>query len=99
MIEVSKSKKRNAENNKGDVKAKKFKVNDAKNKVKKDFKGKKFEKPAKFENKFAKPAEKANWSELKKQKKELKVKRKQQKAKGQYDVDVKVNFKNILNSC
>lgn len=89
MIEVSKSKKRNAEKGTVDVKAKKTKVNDSKNKFGKGQKDKKFEKPSMVGQKFAKPAEKANWTELKKQKKELKVKRKQQKAKGLYDVDVK----------
>lgn len=91
MIEINKSKKRNAEKGIVDEKAKKGKINDGKNKFRKEQKGKKFEKPLNknISGKFAKPAEKANWSELKKQKKELKVKRKQQKAKGQYDVDVK----------
>lgn len=89
MIEISKTKKRSADRSSEELKTKKPKSKDFKSKPRKEYKGKKFDPNfAKVNSKFAKPAEKANWSELKKQKKELKVKRKQQKAKGQYDVDV-----------
>lgn len=81
MIEINKTKKRNADNSSEELKVKKFKAKDVKNKEKKFEKKPNFGKPARIE--------KANWSELKKQKKELKVKRKQLKAKGQYDIDIK----------
>ncbi|KAG5672380.1 hypothetical protein PVAND_002512 [Polypedilum vanderplanki] len=90
MTELKKSKKRVNENVKNDEgqqikKAKSAFIKgkpkfDGKFKGQKDFK--KFQKPTK-------EPEKTNWNELKKQKKELKIRRKINKSKDMYDLDVK----------
>jgi pumilio homology domain family member 6 len=83
MINVKKPKKRSADENGAEGKAKKPKSVQHKDKPEK---GKNFAKKV-FDKKV--PQEKANWKEMKQQKKELKIQRKQKKAKGLYDVDVK----------